>query len=144
MLEAKIMLFSFIPFILFISLTLFISLILHFHFTHLIHFTHFIHFTHLIHIILLFFSIIFWCIQIIAVHRAYILDPCIQEFLFTFFCCLFTIFKHEYLRSRAYTCLSLSSPSSSSYLLKNFAFLSNHGLSRYSCLHLGSLHPRIF
>ena len=23
-------------------------------------------------------------------------------------------------------------------------FLSNHGLSRYSCLHLGSLHPRIF
>ena len=22
-------------------------------------------------------------------------------------------------------------------------FLSNHGLSRYSCLHLGSLHPRI-
>ena len=23
-------------------------------------------------------------------------------------------------------------------------FLSNHGLSRYTCLHLGSLHPRIF
>merc|ERR1711963_758846 len=22
-------------------------------------------------------------------------------------------------------------------------FLSNHGLSRYPCLHLGSLHPRI-
>ena len=28
--------------------------------------------------------------------------------------------------------------------LKIYALLSNHGLSRYSCLHLGSLHPRIF
>ena len=50
--------------------------------------------------------------------------------------------KHEYLRSRAYICLSLSSPSPS-HLLKIYAFLSNYGLSRYSCLHLGSLHPRI-
>ena len=47
------------------------------------------------------------------------------------------VFKHEYLQSRAFICLSLSSPPSSSSG-------SNHGLSRYSCLHLGSLHPRIF
>ena len=48
-------------------------------------------------------------------------------------------FKHEYLRSRASTCVSLSSSSSaSSYLLAIYR------LSRYSCLHLGSLHPRIF
>ena len=46
--------------------------------------------------------------------------------------------KHEYLRSLAYICLSLSSPSG--YL----SIKSNHRLSRYSCLHLGSLHPRFF
>jgi len=45
-------------------------------------------------------------------------------------------FKHEYLRSRASTCVSLSSPSSH--------LLAIYRLSRYSCLYLGSLHPRIF
>ena len=44
--------------------------------------------------------------------------------------------KHEYLRSRASTCVSLSS-SASSYLLEIYR------LSRYSCFYLGSLHPRI-
>ena len=46
--------------------------------------------------------------------------------------------KHEYLRSCAYICLSLSSHHHPD------TFLSNHGLSRYSCLHFGSLHPRIY
>ena len=62
------------------------------------------------------------------------------------------IFKHEYIRSRAYICLSLSSSSSSSssdissnftYFLIHINHLIHLGLSRYSCLHLGSLHPRI-
>ena len=44
--------------------------------------------------------------------------------------------KHEYLRSRAYICLSLSSP------LVMVAQL--WPLSRYSCFYLGSLHPRNF
>ena len=43
--------------------------------------------------------------------------------------------KHEYLRSRAYKCLSLSS-SVSSYLSVK--------LSRYSCLHLGSCIQEFF
>ena len=47
-----------------------------------------------------------------------------------------TDIKHEYLRSRASTCVSLSSPSSH--------LLAIYRLSRYSCLYLGSLHPRIF
>ena len=51
------------------------------------------------------------------------------------------VFKHEYLRSRAFICLSLSSPHHHHH---PDTFLSNHGLSRYSCLHLGSLHPIIF
>ena len=50
---------------------------------------------------------------------------------------LTAIFKHEYLRSRASTCVSLSSPASSH-------LLAIYWLSRYSCLYLGSLHPRIF
>ena len=49
---------------------------------------------------------------------------------------IFAIIKHEYLRSRASTCVSLSSPSSH--------LLAIYTLSRYSCLYLGSLHPRIF
>ena len=49
-------------------------------------------------------------------------------------------FKHEYLRSRAYICLSLSSPfSSSSVIVSQIC-----PLSRYSCCYLGSLHPRNF
>ena len=44
-------------------------------------------------------------------------------------------FKHEYLRSRAYICLSLSSPFSSVMVTQLWA------LSRYSCVYLGSLHP---
>ena len=55
------------------------------------------------------------------------------------------LFKHEYLRSRAYICLSLSS--SDSHLSSNlipFIIFQSLLLSRYSCLHLGSLHPRIF
>ena len=47
----------------------------------------------------------------------------------------FTEIKHEYLRSRAYICHFHHHP---------VIFLSNHGLSRYSCLHLGSLYPRVF
>ena len=43
-------------------------------------------------------------------------------------------FKHEYLRSRASIRLLLSSPCH---------LLAIYGLSRYSCLYLGSLHPRI-
>ena len=43
-------------------------------------------------------------------------------------------FKHEYLRSRASICLSLSSPCH---------LLAIYRLSRYTCLYLGSLHPRI-
>ena len=43
-------------------------------------------------------------------------------------------------RKFPHKCLSLSLPSQ---LLKLYPFLSNHRLSRYSCLHLGSLHPRI-
>ena len=46
--------------------------------------------------------------------------------------------KHEYLRSRAYICLSLSLTSSSSVISQLWP------LSRYSCFHLGSLHPRNF
>ena len=45
--------------------------------------------------------------------------------------------KHEYLRSRAYICLSLSSTSSP-------VISQLWPLSRYSCFHLGSLHPRNF
>ena len=48
-------------------------------------------------------------------------------------------FKHEYLRSRAYMCLSLSSPFSSSVIVVQM-----WPLSRYSCCYLGSLHPRNF
>ena len=46
--------------------------------------------------------------------------------------------KHEYLRSRAYICLSLSSPFSSVIASQIWP------LSRYSCCYLGSLHPRNF
>ena len=60
----------------------------------------------------------------------------------------YVIIKHEYLRSRASICLSLSSPPSSSGDLSinsyTFVSFSHSTLSRYSCLHLGSLHPRIF
>ena len=51
------------------------------------------------------------------------------------FCCNI---KHEYLRSRAYICLSLSSPFSSVTVIQIWP------LSRYSCFYLGSLHPRNF
>ena len=64
-----------------------------------------------------------------------------------FFFSVFYHFKHEYLRSRAYICLSLSSSSDDSDISSNFTHINHlihHGLSRYSCLHLGSLHPRIF
>ena len=57
------------------------------------------------------------------------------------------VFKHDYLRSRASICLSLSSPSSPSGDLSinsyTFVSFSHSTLWRYSCLHLGSLHPRI-
>ena len=43
----------------------------------------------------------------------------------------FTLFKHEYLRSRASRCLSLSS-------FPPVTFSQFYGVSRYSCLHLGS------
>ena len=46
--------------------------------------------------------------------------------------------KHEYLISRAYICLSLSSTSSSPVVIQIWP------LSRYSCFYLGSLHPRNF
>ena len=46
--------------------------------------------------------------------------------------------KHEYLRSRAYICLSLSSPFSPVIVSQIWP------LSRYSCCYLGSLHPRNF
>ena len=49
--------------------------------------------------------------------------------------------KHEYLRSRAYICLSLSSSSSSP---SSPVVIQIWPLSRYSCFHLGSLHPRNF
>ena len=49
-------------------------------------------------------------------------------------------FKHEYLRSRAYICLSLSSPFSSPPV----TVIQIWPLSRYSCFYLGSLHPRNF
>ena len=45
-------------------------------------------------------------------------------------------FKHEYLRSRAYICLSLSSPFSLVIISQIWP------LSRYSCCYLGSLYPR--
>ena len=48
--------------------------------------------------------------------------------------------KHEYLRSRAYICLSLSS--SSSFSSSSPVVIQIWPLSRYSCFHLGSLHPR--
>ena len=48
--------------------------------------------------------------------------------------------KHEYLRSRAYICLSLSSPFSSPPV----TVIQIWPLSRYSCFYLGSLHPRNF
>ena len=63
------------------------------------------------------------------------------------YCCIvrrtpsfqFLIFvKHEYLRSRAYICLSLSSPFSSPSVIVSQIW----PLSRYSCCYLGSLHPR--
>ena len=65
---------------------------------------------------------------------------------------LIVIVKHEYLRSRAYIRLSLSSPLSlsSSHRYSIHAFLDSViaiqilPLSRYSCFYLGSLHPRIF
>ena len=47
--------------------------------------------------------------------------------------------KHEYLRSRAYICLSLSLSSSSLVMVAQL-----WPLSRYSCCYLGSLHPRSF
>ena len=50
------------------------------------------------------------------------------------------VFKHEYLRSRAYIRLSLSSPFSSS----SVTVIQIWPLSRYSCFYLGSLHPRNF
>ena len=54
-------------------------------------------------------------------------------------CCSMLFIKHEYLRSRAYICLSLSSPfSSSPSVIVSQIWL----LSRYSCCYLGSLHPR--
>ena len=63
---------------------------------------------------------------------------------------LIVIVKHEYLRSRAYIRLSLSSPLSlsSSHRYSIHAFNSVIAiqillLSRYSCFYLGSLHPRI-
>ena len=46
-------------------------------------------------------------------------------------------FKHEYLRSGAYICLSLSSPFS-------VIVIQIWPLLRYSCLYLGFLHPRNF
>ena len=49
------------------------------------------------------------------------------------------ILKHEYLRSRAYICLSLSSP-----FLPSVIVVQIWPLSRYSCCYLGSLHPRNF
>ena len=49
--------------------------------------------------------------------------------------------KHEYLRPRAYICLSLSLTSVISQLLQFSWFWP---LSRYSCCCLGSLHPRNF
>ena len=49
-----------------------------------------------------------------------------------------TQIKHEYLRSRAYIRLSLSSPFSPVTVSQIWP------LSRYSCFYLGSLHPRNF
>ena len=49
--------------------------------------------------------------------------------------------KHEYLRSRAYICLSLSSSSSSP---SSPVVIQIWPLSRYSCFYLGSLLPRNF
>ena len=48
------------------------------------------------------------------------------------------LIKHEYLRSHAYICLSLSSP------FPSVKFSQIWPLSRYSCFYLGSLHPRNF
>ena len=55
-------------------------------------------------------------------------------------------FKHEYLRSRAYIGMFVTFITIifGWHFLKIYALLWNHGLSSYSCLHLGSLHPRIF
>ena len=53
------------------------------------------------------------------------------------FYCFIPKVKHEYLRYRAYICLSLSSPFSPSVIISQI-----WPLARYSCCYLGSLHPR--
>ena len=68
--------------------------------------------------------------EVLIISKAFIYAPATELFHLAL-----QIIKHEYLRSRASTCVSLSSPS---YLLAIYL------LSRYSCLYLGSLHPRIF
>ena len=63
----------------------------------------------------------------------------IERYLSTYLHFAITFFiKHEYLRSRAYICLSLSSPFPLVIISQFWP------LSRYSCFFLGSLHPRNF
>ena len=64
---------------------------------------------------------------------------CCMQFPFLILLSDTWMIKHEYLRSRAYLRLSLSSPFPPSVTFSQIL-----PLSRYSCLYLGSLHPRNF